>query len=48
MGKIHIIIGIIIGIMFSVAYPDMAQSINDAIMPTIQAVGERIIGWILG
>jgi len=48
MGKIHIIIGIVIGIMFSVAYPEMAQSINDSIMPTVQVVSERIVDWILG
>ena len=32
-------IGIGIGIIFSVAYPDLAESINDSIKPTIESIG---------
>ena len=32
--------GVVIGVMFSVAYPDYAISINDSIQPTIQSIGE--------
>ena len=31
-----------IGIMFSVAYPEMAQSINDSIYPTISGLIETL------
>ena len=46
MGKISLIMGIIIGIVFSVAFPEVAQNINDAIMPTIQSISEKMITWI--
>ena len=46
MGKISLVMGIIIGIVFSVAFPEVAQTINDAIMPTIQSISEKIIVWI--
>jgi small basic protein len=46
MGKISLIMGIIIGIMFSVAFPEVAQTVNDAIMPTIQSIREHMINWI--
>ena len=46
MGKISLVTGIIIGIVFSVAFPEVAQTINDAIMPTIQSISEKIIVWI--
>lgn len=46
MGKISLIIGVIIGILFSVAFPEVAQTINDAIMPSIQSIGEQLINWI--
>ena len=36
----------IIGIIFSVAFPEVAQTINDAIMPTIQSISEKMINWI--
>ena len=39
---IHIPIGAMIGIMFSVAYPEMAQNINDSIYPTISYVVETL------
>lgn len=39
---IHIAIGITIGIMFSVAYPELAQNINDSIYPTISYVVETL------
>lgn len=39
---IHIPIGFTIGIMFSVAYPEMAQNINDSIYPTISYVVETL------
>jgi hypothetical protein len=39
---IHIPIGVAIGIMFSVAYPEMAQSINDSIYPTISGLIETL------
>ena len=39
---IHISIGITIGIMFSVAYPELAQNINDSIYPTISYVVETL------
>ncbi|MDX1596060.1 MAG: hypothetical protein R3327_03890 [Nitrosopumilaceae archaeon] len=35
-------VGIIIGILFSSAYPEMASGINDVISPPIQAVGESL------
>ena len=46
MGKISLIIGIIIGILFSVAFPEVAQTVNDALMPTIQSISEQVIDWI--
>ena len=46
MGKISLIVGILIGIIFSVAFPEVAQNVNDAIMPTIQSISEKIIVWI--
>ena len=39
---IHIPIGFTIGIMFSVAYPEMAQSINDSIYPSISYAVETL------
>ena len=39
---IHIPIGAMIGIMFSVAYPELAQSINDSIYPTISGLIETL------
>ena len=45
MGKISLVTGIIIGIVFSVAFPEVAQTINDAIMPTIQSISEQMINW---
>ena len=38
--------GIIIGMLFSVAFPEVAQTVNDAIMPTIQSISEQMINWI--
>jgi hypothetical protein len=46
MGKISLIMGIIVGILFSVAFPEVAQTVNDAIMPTIQSISEQVINWI--
>ena len=46
MGKISLIIGIFIGIIFSVAFPEVAQTINDAMIPMIQSISEKIIDWI--
>ena len=46
MGKISLSIGVIIGILFSVAFPEVAQTKNDAIMPSIQSIGEPLINWI--
>ena len=46
MGKISLIMGIVIGIVFSVAFPEVAQTINDAIMPIIQSVSEKLVDWI--
>jgi len=46
MGKISLIMGIIIGILFSVTFPEVAQSIHDTIMPTAQLINEQIISWI--
>ena len=46
MGKISLIIGIFVGIIFSVAFPEVAQTINDAMMPVIQSISEKIIDWI--
>ena len=46
MGKISLIMGIIVGILFSVAFPEVAQTVNDAIMPTIQSISEQMINWI--
>jgi len=39
---IHIPIGVAIGIMFSVAYPEMAQSINDSIYPSLSYAVETL------
>lgn len=39
---IHVGIGLVGGIVFSVAYPELAQSVNDSLQPTIQAFGEKI------
>ena len=47
MGKISLIMGIIVGIVFSVAFPEVAQTINDAIMPTVQSISDLIINWII-
>ena len=38
--------GIVIGIVFSVAFPEVAQTINDAIMPIIQSLSEKLVNWI--
>ena len=38
--------GIVIGIVFSVAFPEVAQTINDAIMPIIQSLSEKLVDWI--
>ena len=46
MGKISLTMGIFIGIIFSVAFPEVAQTINDAIMPIIQSLNEKIVDWI--
>jgi len=46
MGKISLIIGIFIGIIFSVAFPEVAQTINDAMMPMIQSISDKIIDLI--
>jgi len=46
MGKISLIIGIFIGIIFSVTFPEVAQSINDLMMPTIISISDQIINWI--
>lgn len=35
-------VGIILGILFSSAYPEMASGINDVMSPPIQAVGESL------
>ena len=39
---IYIPVGITIGIMFSAAYPESSQAINDALLPTFLAIGEKI------
>jgi|SaaInlStandDraft_3_1057020.scaffolds.fasta_scaffold655484_1 hypothetical protein len=39
---IHVGIGLVGGIIFSVAYPELAQSVNDSLQPTIQMFGEKI------
>ena len=36
-------IGILIGITFSVAFPGIAQEINDAIYPTIAGIFDRSV-----
>jgi len=35
-------IGIVVGIMFGIAYPDTAQILNDSLEPTLQSLGEKI------
>lgn len=35
-------VGIILGILFSSAYPEMASGINEVVSPPIQAVGESL------
>jgi len=37
---IHVGIGLVIGIMFSVAYPELAVTINNSIDPTLESIGE--------
>ncbi len=39
---IHVGIGLVGVIIFSVAYPELAQSVNDSLQPTIQMFGEKI------
>jgi hypothetical protein len=39
---IYIPVGVAIGIMFSSAYPESAQGINDALLPTVQSIGEKL------
>ena len=39
---IHTGIGIVVGIMFGIAYPDTAQILNDSLEPTLQSFGEKI------
>ena len=46
MGKISLIMGIVIGIVFSVAFPEVAQTINDIIMPFLQSITEKLILFI--
>ena len=43
MGKISLIVGILIGIIFSVAFPEVAQTVNDAIMPTIGELHLKVV-----
>ncbi|MDC0070183.1 hypothetical protein OAJ36_02580 [Nitrosopumilus sp.] len=47
MGKISLIMGIFIGIVFSVAFPEVAQSINDFLMPTIISITDQLLNWII-
>ena len=47
MGKISLIMGIVIGIVFSVAFPEVAQSINDFLMPTIISITDQLLNWII-
>ena len=35
-------IGIVVGIMLGVAYPDTAQILNDSLEPTLRSFGEKI------
>lgn len=35
-------IGIIVGIMFGIAYPDTALTINDSLQPTLHSISEKI------
>ena len=35
-------IGIVAGIMFSIAYPDTALAINDSLQSTIHSISEKI------
>ncbi len=39
---IHVGLGLVGGIIFSVAYPELAQSVNGSLQPTIQMFGEKI------
>ncbi len=39
---IHVGIGLVGGIVFSVAYPELAQSVNDSLQPTIQMFAEKV------
>ena len=34
-------IGILIGVLFSVAFPSVAQGINDALLPTIAGIFDK-------
>ena len=47
MGKISLIMGIVIGIVFSVAFPEVAQSIKDFLMPTIISITDQLLNWII-
>ncbi len=40
---IYLPIGLVIGVMFSVAYPESAQGINDAVAPTVQSFSESAL-----
>ena len=35
--------GVIIGILFSSAFPDMASGINEAVSPPLQSLGELLV-----
>ncbi len=44
---IYLGIGALAGILFSIAYPDYAVTINNVVSPTVTATVEKIFGIIL-
>jgi hypothetical protein len=39
---VYTVIGVVVGIMFGVAYPDTAQTINDSLQPTLHSISGKI------
>ena len=44
---VHVVIGLVLGIMFSVAYPDYTITINDAVEPTIRSLIDKAISFVI-
>ena len=46
MNWIYLVMGFVIGIIFSVAYPDYAITINSAVELTIRSIGESGLDFV--